>query len=129
MTTRSADHAVLTFAPPAPAVESKIYQLAAVLELEPGSSVADRGAQSGELSIAIARYVGPAGTVYASEIDPKLVTGIRRNAEQAGASNVPTVASSAQDTGLASQCCDAIATGKHYCIAFRKPVPPARGLT
>jgi ubiquinone/menaquinone biosynthesis C-methylase UbiE len=44
-------------------VENEIDHLAEVLELKPGSSVADVGAGSGELSIAIARYVGPHGIV------------------------------------------------------------------
>jgi tRNA A58 N-methylase Trm61 len=44
--------------------ENEVDHLAHVLDLRPGSSVADVGAGDGELSIAMARYVGPRGVVY-----------------------------------------------------------------
>lgn len=89
-------------------VENEIDHLADVLELKPGSSVADVGAGSGELSIAIARYVGPHGIVYSTEINPKLLDKIRGEAQNTGARNVIPILGTAHDTKLPPNCCDAI---------------------
>jgi tRNA A58 N-methylase Trm61 len=70
------------------AAENEVDHLAQVLDLRPGSSVADVGAGYGELSIAIARYVGPQGVVYSTEINPKLLDRIRGEAQKAGARNL-----------------------------------------
>src|SRR5262249_40129823 len=99
---------VLLFTVVARATESEIDHLAEILELEPGSSVADVGAGSGEVSIAIAKRVQPHGTVYSTEIDPKLLEKIRSGARKARPDNVIPIAASEHDTGLAPNCCDAI---------------------
>lgn len=90
------------------AAETEIDHLVQVLALKPGSSVADVGAGSGEISIAIAKRVGPNGTVYSTEIDPKLLEKIRHLAQTAGARNVVVIAGREHETGLPSNCCDAI---------------------
>jgi ubiquinone/menaquinone biosynthesis C-methylase UbiE len=89
-------------------VENEVDHLAEVLELKPGSSVADVGAGSGELSISIARYVGPHGIVYSTEINPKLVDKIRGEAQKMGARNVIPILGKEHDTELPANCCDAI---------------------
>ena len=88
--------------------ENELDHLAQVLDLRPGSSVADVGAGSGELSIAIVRYVGPQGVVYSTEIDPKLLDRIRGEAQKAGARNLISILGKEHDTELPDNCCDAI---------------------
>ena len=98
----------LLFATGGQASESEIDHLADVLQLRPGSIVADVGAGSGEVSIAIAARVGPHGVVYATEIDPTLLEKIRNAAKRARADNVVAIAAAQHDTGLPPRCCDAI---------------------
>lgn len=100
--------AILLFSAIARAAESEVDHLAQILELAPGAAVADVGAGSGEVSIAIAERVQPNGKVYATEIDPKLLDKIRSAALKAGARNVIAVAGRQNDTGLPPNCCDAI---------------------
>jgi ubiquinone/menaquinone biosynthesis C-methylase UbiE len=88
--------------------ESEIEHLMQILQLKPGSSVADVGAGSGELSLAIAERVGPEGKVYSTEIKPVLVDKIRTTAEKAHLENVIPVEGKENDTGLPHSCCDAI---------------------
>jgi SAM-dependent methyltransferase len=90
------------------AAESEIDRLVQVLELKRGSVVADVGAGSGELSIAIAKRVGPQGKVYSTEINPKLLDNIRNLVRKEKAQNVIPVAGKEHDTELPPGCCDAI---------------------
>jgi ubiquinone/menaquinone biosynthesis C-methylase UbiE len=99
---------VLAFWTLARATESEIDHLAQILDLKPGSSVADVGAGSGEVSVALAKFVAPNGTVYATEIDPNLLDKIRRASRKAKATGVVVVAGNEHDTGLPFNSCDAI---------------------
>jgi SAM-dependent methyltransferase len=89
------------------ASESEIEWLVQILGLKPDSSVADVGAGSGEISIAIAARV-PHGVVYSTEINPALLDKIDSNARKAGMNNIVPVMGKEHDTELPSQCCDAI---------------------
>ncbi len=89
------------------AEESEIDHLVQELALKPGSSVADVGAGSGEISIALAERVRPNGQVYSTEINPNLLDKIRHLAQKAGARNVVVVTADAHETGLPANCCDA----------------------
>ncbi len=100
--------AILLFSAAGHSAESEVDHLAQILELKRGSSVADVGAGSGELSIAIAKRVGPDGIVYSSEINPKLLDKIRGVAQKAAAQNVIPIAGREHDTELPANCCDAI---------------------
>jgi ubiquinone/menaquinone biosynthesis C-methylase UbiE len=94
--------------------ESEIDHLAQVLQLKPGYSVADVGAGSGELSMAIAKRVQPGGRVYSTEINPILLDKIRSSVKKLNAHNVIPVVAKDQDTGLPHSCCDAIFLRKVY---------------
>ena len=98
----------ILFATGGQATESEIDHLADILQLRPGSIVADVGAGSGEVSIAIAARVRPHGVVYATEIDPTLLEKIRSAAQTARADNVVATAAAQHDTGLPRGCCDAV---------------------
>ena len=100
--------AVLACSAVACAAESEIDHLVRILELKSGSSVADVGAGSGEISLAIAKRVGPRGKVYSTEINPKLLDKIRSLVQKEGAQNIIPVAGKEHDTELPPGCCDAI---------------------
>jgi SAM-dependent methyltransferase len=90
------------------AAESEIDHLVQILQLKPGSVVADVGAGSGEVSIAIARRVGPQGKVYSTEINPKLIDKIRELADKENTRNVIPITGKEHDSELPPDCCDAI---------------------
>ena len=48
---------------------NEVERLAAWLDLQPGTRVADLGAGDGTFAVALARIVGPSGHVYATELD------------------------------------------------------------
>ena len=87
---------------------SEIEKLAPLLELKPGSTVAEIGAGNGAVAIAAGKELGPGGHVYATEIDPKRLNQIRAAARKAELANVTVVESKSDDTGLPANCCDAI---------------------
>jgi predicted methyltransferase len=78
-----------------------------LLEIGPGSVVADIGAGKGQYALALARRVGPTGRVYATEIDAGLREKIARAAEREGLANVVVVEALEDATGLPPGCCDA----------------------
>jgi len=94
--------------------QSEVDRLAQLLELKPGSTVADVGAGSGNLSIALAQRVAPDGIVYSTEIDQKLIDQIRIAAKHAGAPNVIAIVAKQHDTGLPSNRCNAIVLREVY---------------
>jgi len=96
------------------AAESEADRLFQILDLKPGSAVADVGAGSGDLSIALAQRVGPNGTVYATEVDPKQLNKIRAAVQKAGLHNVIVIEGHKNDTGLPPNCCDAIFLRRVY---------------
>ncbi len=83
-------------------------RLAEVLGLKAGMQVADVGAGSGDLAVAMARIVGGDGVVYASELTAAGRETIARRASSAGAGNVRVIAAASDATGLAAASCDAI---------------------
>ena len=85
-------------------------RLRQVLVLEAGKVVADVGAGKGELTLALAREVGPAGRVYSTEIDAGRLEKLRA----AKPGNVTVVESGSHATGLPPNCCDAIVLRRVY---------------
>jgi ubiquinone/menaquinone biosynthesis C-methylase UbiE len=76
--------------------------------LHPGDEVADLGAGSGYFTIRLAREVGPAGKVYAVDIDPQMLDYIDRRAEEEKLDNVQTILADPDDPKLGSQSVDLI---------------------
>ena len=83
-------------------------RLAALLQVVPGQAIAEIGAGSGALSIALARRIAPGGILYSTELDPDRRRQIRARAERARAANVVVVEAGEAATGLPDGCCDAI---------------------
>ena len=83
-------------------------RLAKALDLAAGQTVADIGAGAGQLTVALARLVGPTGRLYATELESDRVRAIRRAADSAGLKNVTVLDAHATRTNLQDRCCDAL---------------------
>jgi len=68
--------------------------------IRPGSTVAEVGAGTGYVSIKMARRVGPAGKVYANDIQPEMLARLRDNAAKAGVRNIQTALGTGTDPKL-----------------------------
>jgi len=79
-----------------------------LLDVKPNATVAEIGAGHGYMAVRMAEKVGPAGHLYATEIDPDELIEIPKRASAAGLANVTVVKATDTDTGLAPGCCDAI---------------------
>lgn len=70
------------------------------LAVREGASVADLGAGTGSFTVRLARAVGPAGKVYAVDIEPSLVRYIGDRARREGFDQVVTVLAAPRDPKL-----------------------------
>ena len=68
--------------------------------LEPGASVADIGSGTGYFARRFAEAVGPAGTVYAADVEPEMAEYVRRRADEDGQRNLVPVLASYDDPRL-----------------------------
>jgi len=75
-------------------------QLIRALEIKPGMAVADIGAGSGYHTLRLSPAVGPSGVVYAEDIVEAYISGLRREAERRGLSNVRIVVGTPEDPKL-----------------------------
>ena len=92
------------------------------LALREGMQVADVGAGDGDWAERLAEKVGPAGHVYATEIEVEDVEVIASRAERGGFENVTAVLGTVTDAGLVDGCCDAILLRMVY-HHFSDPAP------
>lgn len=83
-------------------------KLVEVLNIRPGSTVADVGAGGGALVPALSRAVGAAGRLYATDVNDDRLTDIRKVIASAGLANVTVLQGGAAETNLPATCCDAI---------------------
>jgi ubiquinone/menaquinone biosynthesis C-methylase UbiE len=86
----------------------EVERLAAWLEVQPGTRVADVGAGDGTFAVALARRVGPSGQVYATELADERLADIRQTAAEARLSNVMVIEGAVSSTNLPEACCDAL---------------------
>lgn len=82
--------------------------LAAALAVTPGMRVADVGAGDGAMAAALARIVGPAGRVFATELSATSRQAIDARMHREALGNVATVVAQETATGLPDACCDAL---------------------
>ena len=87
---------------------SDAVRLVKALDLEAGQTVADIGAGGGQLTVALARVVGPSGRVYGTEVDADRLRAIRKAADAAGLNNVTVIEGHPTRTNLPERCCDAL---------------------
>ena len=86
----------------------EVERVAAWLEVQPGTRLADLGAGDGTFTVALARRVGPSGHVYATEIDTDRLADIRRAVTEAKLANVTVIEGAVSRTNLPEACCDAL---------------------
>jgi ubiquinone/menaquinone biosynthesis C-methylase UbiE len=83
-------------------------RLAAALGVHAGSTVAEIGAGTGWLSVAMAERVGSDGRVYATEIAGDKRAQIAERARTGGLANIEVREARERDPALPPGCCDAV---------------------
>jgi predicted methyltransferase len=78
------------------------------LELRPGMSVGEIGAGRGEMTVEMAKRLGPTGKVFSTELDPARLTDIRNAIAQEQLGNVTVITGGERATNLPAGCCDAV---------------------
>jgi len=78
------------------------------LQLKRGMVVADIGAGVGYMSIKMARRVGPAGTVYANDIQPEMLVKMRQNMAKEKVTNIVPVLGEVADPKLPGNTMDLV---------------------
>lgn len=76
---------------PERAAWQKPDELVAALRLAPGDVAADVGAGPGYFTLRLARAVGPSGTVFGLDVDPRMTALLGERARAAGLANVEPV--------------------------------------
>jgi ubiquinone/menaquinone biosynthesis C-methylase UbiE len=76
--------------------------------IKPGMTVADVGAGTGYMTLKMAKRVGPAGKVYAEDVQPEMLTRLRKNAAEAKLANIQTVLGGEADPKLPENTLDLI---------------------
>ena len=94
------DHWTAVFDDPERDAWQKPDALVEALDLEPGMTVADLGAGTGYMSRRLSKAVGPRGTVFAVDPEPKLVAHLRARAERERTANVVPVLGSTDNPRL-----------------------------
>jgi len=93
-----------------------------LLSIAPGKSVADIGAGSGWFTVRAAARVGPGGSVYAEDINPKAIDYIRDRAAKENLPNIHPILGIVDDTNLPASSIDAVLILKTY-HEFAHPIP------
>lgn len=92
----------------------QINRVMDILGIAPGKGVADIGAGSGWFTVRAARRVGPAGMVYAVDINPEAIHYIDERARRESLPNVKTILSKSDDPMLPKEAVDAVLLLKTY---------------
>jgi ubiquinone/menaquinone biosynthesis C-methylase UbiE len=90
------------------AADVEVPELAKLFELKPGMTLADVGAGFGAWTVRFAKFLGPSGRVYATDIGQAQLAALREYAAREGLSNVTVVEGAVNSTNLPALCCDAI---------------------
>jgi precorrin-6B methylase 2 len=94
--------------------DSEVPQLVQLLELKPGMTVADVGAGFGAWTMRFARWTGPAGRVYATDLGAAQLAALRDSVQREGLGNVTVLEGAVASTNLPAGCCDAIVIRDAY---------------
>ena len=110
------------------AAEIEVPELAKLLNLKPGMTVADVGAGFGAWTVRFAKFVGPAGRVYATDIGAAQLASLRDYTAREGLKNVTVIEGAPDSTNLPAQCCDAILIRDAY-HHLTQPAPILASMT
>jgi ubiquinone/menaquinone biosynthesis C-methylase UbiE len=77
-----------------------------LLRIQKGSTVADVGAGSGNITMRLARAVGPMGKVYANDIQPGMLDLLQKNVAKAKLTNIVPVLGTIDDPKLPAESID-----------------------
>jgi len=86
----------------------EVPKLADVLSLTPGMTVADVGSGGGAMAVSMAKWLGPSGRVYATDVASAQLAEIREYVAREAIKNVVVLEGAARSTNLPNECCDAI---------------------
>ena len=86
----------------------EVPQLAEALALKPGGAVADVGSGGGAMAVVMAKWLGAAGRMYATDVRAEQLAEIRETVAREGLSNVVVLEGATRSTNLPRGCCDAI---------------------
>src|SRR5262249_787065 len=92
----------------------KPHLVVRLLDVRPGSRVADLGAGGGYFTFRLADAVGPAGTIYAVDVDEGLVEYLRGRAFRQGRRNVVAIRAVSDDPRLPADGVDLVFTCNTY---------------
>lgn len=88
--------------------EVEVPLLVELLELKPGMTVADVGAGFGAWTMRLARELGPAGRVYATDVGAAQIAALRDVTRREQLNNVTVIEGAVSSSNLPALCCDAI---------------------
>ena len=92
----------------------QINRVMDLLNLKPGSTIADIGAGGGWFSVRAAHRVAPNGRVIAEDINPQAITYIQQRAQREHINNIEALLSTPDDPKLAPNSIDAALMLKVY---------------
>lgn len=87
--------------------EKDVPQLADVLQLKPGMTVADVGVGGGAFTVVFGKWIG-SGHVYGTDITEDALRMTREYVKKEGLTNVTVIEGGADRTNLPAACCDAL---------------------
>ena len=87
--------------------EKDAPQLADVLRLKPGMTVADIGSGGGAFTVVLGHWIG-SGQVFATDLTERARRLTRAYADKEGLTNVTVIEGAADATNLPAACCDAM---------------------
>ncbi len=86
----------------------EVPTLARMLSLTPGMTVADVGAGGGAMAVTMAKWLGPGGRVYATDVAAAQLAEIKGAVAKEGLTNILVLEGATRATNLPDRCCDAI---------------------
>lgn len=102
------DRYIAHLADPARDAWQKPDEVIGALNLRPGQVACDIGSGPGYFTLRLARAVGPAGRVYAVDVEPRILDALRERLAGSGLRNVTPVLGLADDPMLPAAGCDVI---------------------
>lgn len=104
----------LIFESPGREIFDQRLRIVHAARVRPGMAVADVGAGTGFMAMLFARAVGPEGKVYAVDISPSFVEGIRARSREYRVENVEAIVNDQRDTRLPAESVDLVFVSDTY---------------